>query len=77
MGRDEVERLLMEEYDHFSKIYRSFTGESMPRLSPEDVVERCLVAVQEEIVNGKGESVLKAYAMSVAARVLQRILKEG
>jgi hypothetical protein len=48
----------------------------MPKLSPEEVVERCITAAQEEIVEGEGEAVLKAYAINVAARILKKVLEE-
>ncbi len=72
---EDVLKVMEEEYGYFSKIYRAFEKKDMPRLSPEEVVERCLTAAQEEIVRGKGESVLKAYAISVAARILKKVLE--
>lgn len=74
MDRRELLRIMEEEYSYFSKIYRSFERRDMPRLSPEEIVERCLTAAQEELVSGKGDAVLKAYAISVAARVLKKVL---
>lgn len=74
MDRRELLRIMEEEYSYFSKIYRSFERGDMPRLSPEEIVERCLTAAQEELVSGKGDAVLKAYAISVAARVLKKVL---
>ncbi len=75
MDRKEVLRIAEEEYSYFSKIYESFERRSMPRLSPEEIVEQCLTAAQERIVSGKGEDVVKAYAISVAARVVKKLLE--
>ena len=76
MDRKEVLKIVEEEYSYFSRIYRSFERKDMPRLSPEEIVEQCITAAQEEIVSGEGEAVLKAYAISVAARIMKKVLEE-
>ncbi len=76
MDRKEVLKIVEEEYSYFSRIYRSFERKDMPRLSPEEIVEQCITAAQEEIVSGEGEAVLKAYAISVAARIMRKVLEE-
>ncbi|NPB02839.1 MAG: hypothetical protein GXO39_00275 [Thermotogae bacterium] len=75
MRIEDIERISREEYDYYNRIYRSFTKEDMPILSPQEIVEKCIVAAQEELVKAKGDAVLKSYAISVAARVLEEILK--
>ncbi len=74
--KDDVLKVVGEEYEYFSRIYRSFERKDMPRLSPEEIVEKCITAAQEEIVEGEGEAVIKAYAISVAARILKKVLEE-
>jgi len=76
LEKETVERILSEEYETFSKIYRSIAKREMPKISLDEIVEECFLASHEEIVKGNERGIIRAFALSVAARVLQRVKRE-
>lgn len=76
MEKETVEKILSEEYETFSKIYRSIAKKEMPKISLDEIVEECFLGSHEEIVKGNERGIIRAFALSVAARVLQRVKRE-
>jgi hypothetical protein len=48
----------------------------MPKISLDEIVEECFLASHEEIVKGNEKGIVRAFALSVAARILQRLKRE-
>jgi hypothetical protein len=48
----------------------------MPKISLDEIVEECFLGSHEEIVKGNERGIIRAFALSVAARVLQRVKRE-
>ncbi|MEO0139376.1 MAG: hypothetical protein ABIL16_03885 [candidate division WOR-3 bacterium] len=76
MDKKIIDEIFREEYDTFSKIYKSIAKREMPLITLDDLVEECFLASHEEIVKGTDKSIIRAFALSVAARIIQRIKKE-
>jgi len=76
LNKETLERILEEEYETFSKIYRSISKNQMPKISLDEIVEECFLASHEEIVKGNERGIVRAFALSVAARILQRLKRE-
>jgi len=76
LDKNTIDEIFKEEYETFSKIYKSIAKKELPLLTLDDLVEECFLASHEEIVRSTEKSIVRAYALSVAARIIQRIKKE-
>ncbi len=76
LEKEIVEKILQEEYETFSKIYKSLSKKEMPKISLDEIVEECFLASHEEIVKGNERGIIRAFSLSFAARILQRLKRE-
>ncbi len=76
LDKDTIDRIFKEEYETFSRIYRLIAKRDLPLPTLDDLVEECFLASHEEIIKSTDRSILRAFALSVAARIIQRIKKE-